>query len=135
MRKAEAISRPLPALLNVLMAAALASPALAQPKKDKVLTYNIAVGYSAPYAEVDDFFDGGVGLQFGITYMPRRGHFGAWGGAAYSGLDVNQETLELIGVNDGDMRIWGAQGGAIWSSRTEKIVNFYISLGNHAFLP
>jgi len=117
------------ALLTLLMAAALVSPALAQPMKDKLWTFNIAAGYSMANGVADEFFDGGLGFEFGATYMPRRGHFGAWVGTAYSGLDVNDETLELIGVNDGDMRIWSLQGGGIWSSRSKKTANFYVSLG------
>jgi opacity protein-like surface antigen len=117
------------ALVTLLMAAVLASPALAQPIKDKVLTFSIGAGYSVPYDLVDDFFDGGLGVDFSVIYMPRRGHFGAWGGLGYAGLDVNDETLELIGVNDGDMRIWSLQGGGIWSTRTTKMFNFYVTAG------
>jgi hypothetical protein len=117
------------AVLTVLIVVALASPALAQPSKDKLWTFNIAAGYAVGYDVVDDFFDGGLGVEFGAVYMPRRGHFGAWVQAAYSGLDVNDETLEIIGVSDGDMRIWSLTGGGIWSSRTKKMVNGYIAVG------
>ena len=117
------------AILTVLMAIALTAPAMAQPMKDKRWTFNVAAGYTVPYDVVEEFFDGGLGLEFGATYMPRRGHFGAWMGTAYSALDVNDEMLQTIGVSDGDMRIWSLQGGGIWSSRSQKTVNFYISLG------
>lgn len=116
-------------LLTVLMAAALASPALAQPMKDKRWTLNVAAGYTVPNGVVDEFFDGGLAFEFGLTYMPKRSHLGAWIGTAFSGLDVNDEMLEILGVSAGDMRIWSLQGGGIWASRTKKTFNVYVAMG------
>ena len=116
-------------LLTALVAAVLASPARAQPVRDRTWTFHIAAGYAVGYGVVDDYFDGGLSIEGGATWMPRRGHFGVWMQGAYAGLDVNDDTLKLIGVRDGDMRIWSVGTGGIWASRTKSVVNVYLAAG------
>jgi hypothetical protein len=117
------------AFLAALVMLALAAPAVAQPLRNRTWTGQLAAGYSAPEGAADEFFQGGFTLLGGATWMPREGHFGVWMELGYTGLDVTNAALEGIGVADGDMRIWYATGGGIWSTRSTRKVNFYIAVG------
>lgn len=113
-------------LLIGLLAPLWASPAAALPQKNRSWTGQMAAGYTAPSGVVDDLFLGGATFAVGATYKPKRSPIGAWAELGYNGFDVNGPTLEAIGVQVGDLRIWSVTGGFIWPIHTKNKVDLYV---------
>jgi hypothetical protein len=117
-------------LLASLPMLALASPAPAQLDRPRAWTGNLAAGYSTPQGIAGELCTAGFTFLGGATYTPRHlAILGAWVEAGYNGYDVNEATLDTIGVGNGDLRIWSVTGGLRLGTRTRGRTDFYFTLG------
>jgi len=106
----------------------LGGSTMAQPKKDKDWTGNIAIGWSGLEGTAGDALGDDLILNGGAVYKPSDWPLGVFFDMAYSNYDIKSAELDAAGLQ-GDVSDVSLSSGFLWSKSFGGKVGFYLQGG------
>lgn len=104
------------------------SNAAAQPK-GKPWTGHIGIGYTSFQGRASDHVDDSWVLTGGAVYRPPKWPLGLFMDVSYGDHEIDQDVLNLLDVDDGDIDNFTFAAGAHWTAPTKGSVGFYLKAG------